>query len=410
MRYDVAIIGLGTAGSALAVQCARRGLRVLGLDARSFDDTGARWINGVPGWAFDAAGIDRPTGEERCASGVDFHLVAGWGPTRTVVRGHDLMEVDMRHLQTRLRREAVARGAELHDGERVRSVDELDATTIVDAAGLAGPNLLERPRVPREDLCVAAWEEHEVLDHQAARAWFQRHDVPVGHTLCFSAIAGGFSILNLRLDGDHLAILTGSIPGLGHPSGVKLLEDFVAEHDWVGERVFGGSRAIPMAPPPVELVRGNIATLGDTARQVHAAHGSGIAQQLLASRLLADAIGAGALPEYEHRWLRDYGGLLSGMDLFARFTKTLSVEDVTQLMEVEAMPEGITARVLTQRLPLIGPGELATAAAGLARVPRLARRFLPVIAKLVALELHHRRVPRHDRAAWDEERRKILTL
>ena len=57
MPYDVAIIGLGTAGSALAFQCARVGLRVLGVDARTFDEAGARWVNGVPAWTFDAASV-----------------------------------------------------------------------------------------------------------------------------------------------------------------------------------------------------------------------------------------------------------------------------------------------------------------------------------------------------------------
>ena len=410
MSHDVAIVGLGTAGSALALQCARRGLRVLGVDARSFEETGARWVNGVPGWAFDASAIPRPSGPERCGVGLDFHMVAGWGPTRTVVRGHDLMEVDMRHLQNRLRTEAAARGAELREGVKVQSPEELDATWVVDAAGLGGPNFLGRPRLGREDVCVAAWEEHRVADEQGARAYFQRHGVEPGHTLCFTSIAGGFSILNLRLHGDTVAILTGSIPGLGHPSGVQLLRDFVSEQPWVGEKVFGGSRAVPMAPPPLELVRGKVATLGDTAYQVHAAHGSGIAQQLLAARVLSEALAAGDLSAYETRWLRDYGGLLSGMDVFARFSKTLSVEDLTTLMEVNAMPEGITARILTQRLPLIGPQELAQAAAGLARVPALAKRFLPVIGKIVALEAHHRRLPEGEREGWQARREALASL
>ncbi len=410
MPYDVAIVGLGTAGSALAFQCARVGLRVLGVDARAFDEAGARWVNGVPAWTFDAASIARPSGEERCAIGLDFHMVAGWGPSRTIVRAHDLVEVDMRHLQRRLRDEARARGAELREGVEVHDAETLDATYVVDAAGLAGPNLLGRPPLDPEELCVAAWEERRVDDLPAASAFFRGHGVEPGATLCFTSIAGGFSILNLRLHGDAIAVLAGSIPGLGHPSGPELLKDFVAEHDWVGARVFGGSRALPLAPPPVELVRGKVATIGDTARQIHAAHGSGVGQQLLAGRLLAEAIADDDLAEYEHRWLRDYGGLLSGMSLFARFSTTLAPEDLERLMAAGALPEGITRRILTQRLPLLGPLELARATAGLAREPDLARRLLPVVAKIVALEAHHRRVPRHDRGAWEQRRERLQVL
>ncbi|MFO7562449.1 MAG: FAD-dependent oxidoreductase [Enhygromyxa sp.] len=41
MRFDVAIIGAGTAGAGAAWQCARRGLRVVCLDARPLAEAGA---------------------------------------------------------------------------------------------------------------------------------------------------------------------------------------------------------------------------------------------------------------------------------------------------------------------------------------------------------------------------------
>lgn len=404
---DVAVLGLGTAGAAIAAQCARRGLRVVGYDARPLDQTGSRWINGVPAWAFDAAGFDRPRFPESHGMGYDFHLIAGYGPHRVVCRDHDLMEVDMRHLQTRFLRDAERHGARLVQDE-VTSIP--DARVVIDATGLTGLNLLDRPNADPADLCVAAQQVHHVEDRQAARRFFERHEVEPGHTLCFSGIAGGYSIINLRFDGEHLAILTGSIPGAGHPSGPKLLKTFCQENDWVGEPLFGGSRAIALAAPPVELVRGNVATIGDSARMVHSAHGSGIAQQLLASKVLADAILQGDLGAYEHRWLRDYGGLLSGMDLFRRFTCSLDEAELITLMESKALPEGGSAAILTQRLPLMPPGDLATAVKGLSRVPRLAARFLPVLARLPLLELHHRRVPRDDRTGWERRRQRLLRL
>ncbi|MCP4805607.1 MAG: hypothetical protein GY913_10955 [Proteobacteria bacterium] len=405
---DVAVIGLGTAGAAVAAQCARRGLSVVGYDARPLEAAGARWVNGVPAWAFDAAGFDRPLPPELHGEGLEFHLLAGWGPHRVVCRDHDLMEVDMRHFHSRLIRLAQRHGARLHGETKVTEVP--DARFVIDATGLNGLNLLGRPKLEPVDICVAAQEMREVRDQQEARRFFERHEVEPGHTLCFSGMAGGYSIVNLRFDGEHLGILTGSIPGAGHPSGPKLLADWVAENDWVGDTIFGGSRALPLAAPPVDLVRGNVASIGDAAWMTHSAHGSGIAQQMLSSRILAESIVIGDLAEYEYRWLRDYGGILSGMDLFRRFTCSLDEGELVRLMESDALPAGGTRKILTQRLPLMAPSDLMTAIKGLSHVPRLAARFLPVMARLPLLELHHRAIPRGDRTGWERRRRALLRL
>jgi hypothetical protein len=60
------------------------------------------------------------------------------------------------------------------------------------------------------------------------------------------------------LRSDHINILTGSVPGDGHPSGRKMLDDFVASHSWIGERQFGGSAAIPIRRPFDTLAKGRI--------------------------------------------------------------------------------------------------------------------------------------------------------
>lgn len=65
-RYDIAVLGLGPAGRALAHSCARRGLRVAAIDPRPdriWRATYACWRDELPSWlpaGVIAGGVDRP--------------------------------------------------------------------------------------------------------------------------------------------------------------------------------------------------------------------------------------------------------------------------------------------------------------------------------------------------------------
>jgi flavin-dependent dehydrogenase len=378
--YDVVIVGAGTAGAGAAWQCAKRGMRVLCLDTRPLDQAGARWINGVPLWQLDDAGVPRPRGAELFGDDPPMHLVAGWGPERVVVEGRGVVELDMRELVARLQTLAQEAGAELRGGVRVLGLvgDRLDtseaalqAEVIVDASGFAGARLAPRPFVAREHLCAAAQAVYAITDIQAARDWFADHEVPEGAALCFAGIAGGYSILNVRLHGDTLGILTGTIPAEGHPSGRALIDRFVAEHPWVGTQQFGGARVIPIRRPFDRLAHGRVGLLGDAASQVFSAHGSGIGFGLIAGRMLAEALAAGyGLAGYERAFLREHGGLLAGYDIFRRFSQQLPVADLARLMQVGLLDAESSLAGTAQRWPQ--SVALASKLEGLARAPNQA--------------------------------------
>jgi len=420
MRVDLAIVGAGTAGAALAAMAAEAGLRVACLERRSASEAGARWVNGVPGWAFDAAGITRPEGDELFGRGHELHLLAGYGPSRLAIRGHDVLEVDMRHLVERLQRGARERGATLLDQTRVTGFDgrtletsagPVSARWFVDASGIAGARLLEQPRVSSRDLCSAAQEVRRVRDMAGARAFFERHEVGVGDTACFTAVAGGFSVINVRLSGDRVGILTGSIPGDGHASGLELLERFVAEQPWVGERLFGGARAIPLRRPLDVLARGNVAAVGDAACQVFSAHGSGIGAGLIAARLVADALArSGDLHDYAVAWHRSYGGLFGVFESFRRFSQGLDAADLGRMMASGLLDEGRARAGLEQRIPRPSAGALATLLRGVASERRLAIKLAPALARGAAAAGLYRRYPEDPRAlpGWSARLARVL--
>lgn len=420
---DVAIVGAGTAGAAAATLCAERGLRVLCLEQRPRAEAGARWVNGVPGWCFEQAGIELPRGQELRGAGHAFHLLSGWGPKRVVVRDHGLLEVDMRLLVERLQARAQAAGAEIvegarvvgFDGERLRTTaGEVTASWFVDASGLSGARLLAQPRVGASDLCSAAQEVREVRDAERARAYFEQRGVRPGETLCFTGVAGGFSVVNLRLDGDAISILTGSIPADGHPSGARLLAELVLSEPWIGQRVFGGARAIPLRRPFDRLGRGRVLLLGDAACQVFSAHGSGIGAGMLAARVLAETLAAGGdAHEYAARWHRRHGGLFAGYEIFRRLSQSFAPRDIERLMDSGVLDDNGARAGLAQRFPELDRRALAaklSALPALGRQPRLARRLAEALARIAVAQAHWARYPRRPARlpAWSRRAARIV--
>lgn len=168
--------------------------------------------------------------------------------------------------------------------------------------------------------------------------------------------------------------------------GKAILERFADEHDWVGERVFGGSRAIPLRRPFERLTHGRVALVGDAASQVFSAHGSGIAMGLLAGRVLADALDEGrGLAGYERDFQRRFGGLLAAYDAFRRFSQTLAREDIAALMRAGLLDGSLSAAGLAQRWPSPDLPALAHKARAVVENPRLAARLGGVLAKMGAL-------------------------
>ena len=429
MEADVLVIGAGTAGAAAARACAKKGLRTLCLERGPLDQAGARWINGVPGWAFDVAGMARPEAPELRGHGGLFHMVAGWGPTRVSIADSEVLEVDMRLLVARLQEDARRFGADLVGERPVLGIDErpdevrveteagtLRVRTVVDATGLSGLNLLVGPATPRTLICTAAQQVHALGDVQQARAWLSDNDAQDGDVLCFTGVSGGYSIVNVRVhehspDGPEVSLLTGSIPARGNRAGQPLLDDFVAAHSWVGELRFGGARAIPVAGPHAVLGRGRIAGIGDTVSQVFSAHGSGIGAQLVAAELLASTLADGQAPfDYSVAWHRAYGGRFAASAVFAAFSRDVSVDELTELVDSGVLGASLVASNLAQRPAAPPLRELPDMARGAWRARDPIRRFLPILRRMFRVQAHHRTYPRDPARVpqWEEQQRRWM--
>ena len=410
-RVDVIVVGAGSTGAAASAFLAEHGLRVVCLERRALSDAGACWVNGVPRAAFIRAGVALPGPEESDGQPAPFHLIAPTG--RAHVPSHDVLEVDMRQLVARLQARAHAAGADLRAGVTVRGRegDRLDTSAgpvharwIVDASGVAGARLLGQPAVARHHLCAAAQEVRAVTDPSAAAAFFAGHGVALGEVLGLVGVAGGYSVLNLRLHrGGTVGILTGSIPALGFPSGRALLDAFVAAHPWVGARLSGGSGAIPLRRAHDRLADDRVALLGDAGCQVFPAHGSGVGSGLVAARLLADTLATGGtLRDYEVAWQREHGGLFAFFDVFRRWNQGVDSAVLGRamgrgLLDADALRAGID-----QVLPRPAPRALAGKLRALLGEPALAWSLAATVARSAAVRAVYAAYPTHpaDVPAW----------
>lgn len=390
--FDVAIVGAGTAGAALAWQLARRKLTVVVIEKGRLERAGATWFNAVNPAAFDAAGIPRPLPPED-AGNHPTHLIAGWGLARVRVTTavHD---VDMALLGDRLRTEATRNGAVFR--ERETALDwsaerglhttggAVHARVYVDASGLRGLRPASDSRSGRDLLCAAAQEVRHIRDRRAAREFFDRHGVPEGEVACFTSVAGGYSVVNLRLHGDDVSILTGSIPGRGNPSGLALIRQLLEEQRWIGPARRSGARAIPLAGPPERIDDGPWLRFGDAAGMVWASHGSGIGPQLIASRRIADVLaGGGSAREASDAWAQQCRPGLAEAAAFQRFSLGVNAPLLARWIRSGLMHPELIRAAIEQRPPRIDmrvAGQILRAAAS---DPGGVRPLMPAVIEMV---------------------------
>ncbi len=406
--YDVAIIGAGSAGAAAAGHCARRGMSAALLEAGPLARAGARWINAIPGWTFDEADVARPSAEETLGPPPPaIHVFAGRREERVKVVTDQFIEVDMGLLVARLQREARAAGVTLMPGSRVTGVSEgqlelkgggqVRARWLVDASGLGGARLLNQPAPEQADLCEARHQVHQVDDPARARTFFAAHGVEPGESLVFTSVAGGFSSLQVRLEGEVITLLSGTIPGQGWDRPRKVLGQLRREQPWIGEQLRGAGRAIPLRRPYDRLARGDRALLGDAACQVFSAHGSGVGQGLIAAKMLADSLAAGrGVTGYQADYQREHGGVLAAVVWFRRLTQRLTPRQLGQLISAGIMNPDISRDALLQRSLSDMPSArgLTSAAGGVLRQPGLALRIMgPTVARMALIRQAYRSYP-----------------
>ncbi|MFO0547772.1 MAG: tryptophan 7-halogenase [Polyangiaceae bacterium] len=415
LTRDVAVVGAGTAGAAAALAFARRGASVVVVDRRPDGRTGARWIDSVPLWCFERAGIDAPSGDElfNAEHGRLVLHPAGRGALFSV-ESNAVAHIDVPRVVARMLRQAYARGVERVTAGVVDARFDAEVATltldtgaaitsklVIDASGLRGAIRRRSPALAAacpepgpEDLCLASTWTYDVKDKDAAIRFIRRYGAEPGDVVALPGLAGGYSTLTVFTlrSMTEICVLAGSIPALGYPPGPKLLASFEARADWLGTRKTGGQGAIPLRRPYATLGRDRVALVGDSACQVFASHGSGVGMGVVAADLLAAAAsstrdpgGPTALATYERTFHRELGGLLASADAFRRFSSALPIDDLVSLVRTGILDGDIALPAMEQRRTRLDLAQLRRTAGRAVRAPRLSSRFAAPALRTLAL-------------------------
>ena len=419
-RYvDVLVVGAGTAGLYAAWQLRRLGLSVVCVDRVTRGRGGAQWVNGVPAWSYAKLGL-RDRSHER---GDIFSMGPASGSCRFTVNDNPVLDIDMRELNQELLDACDQVGVEFWfessvvahqvDAGGLRQVTVrrgspateyigVCARLFVDASGLKGclkKSLVSMcdiwPDVVPSDLCAAAQYVMKINSVEGARAFLETTNLEDKEAMGWLGVHGGFSLLRVHLDLDkrEISLLTGSIAEQGTPSGKRILQDFVDRHSWIGEELFGGSRVIPLRRSYSILGAGRVALVGDSASQVFAPHGSGIAMGMLGGQHLArevekvlashgDIGSDQALWAYSRSFHNAWGGILAFGDAFRRFSQSLSAHDMDELFRSGLMTPHLLRDGLTQLKPTVDLASLPSQARALISLPALGRRLVNVLGRL----------------------------
>lgn len=449
--FDVVVVGAGTAGANAAYQFARRGRRVMLVERRPAALAGAQWHNGVLDRHFVRAGLEPPSGEERCAEGGTVHLRARHPRIGPTLRDAPTVRADMALLGRRLRGLAEAAGVELFDevrhlevhhdetSTRIRSLvlrDEaqrvrvkVTARLFVDASGRTGvlrrhaPELAPWcPVVRGDELCSATDAQHQVADAAGAEEFLVRHGAEPGDAVTVVGPTGGFSTCSVTLAEDltHAGILVGCLANGRYSTGTRMLAELCRRERWIGPAMTNGAGIIPLRRPFARFTAPGLALVGDAACQVFPAHGSGIGIGLVAATMLAEGVAdrddPGAPGElwsrYQAPFQREFGAGLAGYDMLRRCSTRLGSSGVDELLRSGLMDESTTRSGLDQRWATPSPREAALGAARLARHPRLSAVMVPALARAQLLRAHAARYPEHPDvdalARWERVTKVLL--
>ncbi len=455
-HVDAVVVGAGVAGLTCALQLARRGRRIVLLEAAAEPArAGAAWVNGVERTLFADLALGRPP-EGVVVDEAPAFTMQSPGGHRVRCAPVPTVGVDMRALQAWILARARAAGADVRYGVRALGpelvgtrvtgvhVDDaagartVAAPLVVDAAGLAAPvrdalptqlfrepfwdETAQGPWVGDADLCLAHQEVRRIADTPRARRWLVESGLLEGETLSYAGIAGGYSICNVHVDLAHgtAGFLSGS--KLDAPkSARRLILDLIERLGFLGERVFGGGRKLPLRRAFDLLVGDGWALLGDAGSQMFPSHGSGVATGMIAASLLADVadraltqgdVSRAALWPYAVRWHRGRGAVCAANDVLRRLTETLGPEDVDALVRDGLLGEAELAQSLACAPAALDPTSLALRAPQLLRrLPWLVRRFLPVVTRAALVQRHYERFPtRWDAAGLDAWSRRTSAL
>lgn len=382
--YDLIVVGAGVAGCMAAQGTAARGYKVLVLDRKPLDDLGHTWVNGVERGIFARVGIPEPSGEETMPSPLSSRLMSPSGKHYIETTASPTVEVRMHVFTRRLLSSATDAGAEFRDSNLVKGPmlekdrvvgvetaagEEIPASMVVDASGWEAvlrhglPESSPIPREIEEDCLVTAWREQRRFGPDEVEDVPRKLDIPPDVSISRVGWRGGYSVLMLHWEprDSILDILVGYRKTASKEAAGEFVENFFSEHGLGGERIYGGGGLIPVRRSLDVLVDNGFLLAGDSACMLIPAHGSGVANSLIAGDMAAKTItrcleeedtSREALWEYAAEYQRGRGSIMAYFDATRGISDNMKPEDMEKLVGYVMTPGDVEAGLNAEPLSI----------------------------------------------------------
>jgi len=372
-KFDVVVVGAGTAGCMAAKTAAEKGLNVCIIERKKQSDIGRKICGDAIGkHHFDELGLPPPSGDEleRKILGIKIY-----SPNREVsftVMGEGLHGYMInRHLfGQRLLKMALDSNVTLLDSTQALEPIVEDGSVVgVSAKNLASGEKLKilgnvtidasgytavlRSKLPPEigvdkevdrsevEACYREIRElkNEIDDSNFIRIYLNQAVAPGGYIWIFPKRNGRANVgLGVAMKGEF-------------PNPKQQLYKYVLNQEMFEDSrlIDGGAWLVPTRRPLYSMVGNGIMVVGDAACQVNPIHGGGIGPSMSGGKLAAEAavlahergdFSLETLWTYNVQYMRGYGVKQAGLDVFRILLQNCSNEDLNYGMKYKLITEG----------------------------------------------------------------------
>ncbi len=368
MKFDVIVVGAGTAGCMAAKTAAKAGLSVCLIDCKKAESIGNKVCGDAIGkHHFDNLGLPYPSGDEleRKIIGIKVYSPDSKTVFRLVGEGLHGFIVNRHAFGQRLLKEAINAGATLLDSTQalepivennfVRGIIARDRKTnskiklygkvTVDASGQVAvlrrklpPEIGVDPSIDKSDEVVCYREirllKEEIEEPEFCQIYLDLDVAPGGYYWIFPKKENGVNV------GLGVAAI-GEFPNPRNQLYKFVLSKPLFEKSTI---VDGGGGVVPTRRPLDSFVGNGIVVVGDAACHVNPIHGGGMGPSMMAAKIAGEVM-AKALAEGEPtidnlwpinvRYMKSYGAKQAGLDVFRIFLQNLTNEDINYGMKYE---------------------------------------------------------------------------
>lgn len=357
-RFDVIVVGAGTAGSYASYLLSKRGLKVALLERKSKEKIGLKVCGDAIGkHHFDNLGLSYPSGDE--LEGI-FRGVKICSPDESssiIVEGEGFA-VNRHFFGQRLLKMALNSGVELYDNLHViepiiregfvigvtginltlSRKEVFEGRVVVDASGVAS---VVRTKLPKDwwisewldpkdtNVCYREIVETEVdLDSTYAVIYLSKRIAPGGYWWFFPKSK---NIVNVGLGVQPLE--NAPNPVIQYMRFIKVRRELKN-----ARKIHGGGGVVPTRRPLESPIANGILAIGDAAYTCNPIHGGGIGPSMVSAKCAAETIlnalenydqpTIEALWEYPIKYIEEYGAKQASLDIFRMFLQRLSDDDL----------------------------------------------------------------------------------